>query len=128
LIVLDTHAWFWWAVGDARLSPVARAALRRERDVRIPAIVCWELLLLAERDRIRLDRPKDLWVRHALSAPTTSLEPLSAEIALQAVGYHAALGGDPVDCMVAATGRVLGAPIVTRDHRIAELPGVRTIW
>lgn len=128
MIVLDTHAWFWWLSADRQLSGRAHRAIARDGDIRIPALVCWEVMLLADRQRTRLDKPCLEWVRLALRQDRTSLEPVSIEIAAQAVGYHAALGGDPVDCMVAATARVLDAPLVTRDERIAALPGVRAIW
>jgi predicted nucleic acid-binding protein len=50
------------------------------------------------------------------------------DVALQAVAYHNALGGDPVDCMVAARARWLNAPVVTGDQRITGLAGIPAIW
>lgn len=44
--VVDTHTWVWWVSDDPRLSAGARAELDGSDDVRVPAIVCWEIALL----------------------------------------------------------------------------------
>jgi PIN domain nuclease of toxin-antitoxin system len=36
--------------------------------------------------------------------------------------------GDPADRLIAATARVEGVPLVTRDSRLRVSPAVRTVW
>jgi PIN domain nuclease of toxin-antitoxin system len=38
------------------------------------------------------------------------------------------LDGDPVDQIIVATARSLGAPVVTADRRVLEYRHVPTIW
>ncbi|AFQ50039.1 twitching motility protein PilT [Burkholderia cepacia GG4] len=39
-----------------------------------------------------------------------------------------AFHNDPADCMIVATARRLGAPLVTRDERIRAYAHVKTLW
>ena len=49
MIVLDTHAWIWWASDPARLGRRARAALEAADRVGVPAVCCFEVAAAAAR-------------------------------------------------------------------------------
>jgi PIN domain nuclease of toxin-antitoxin system len=58
--LLDTHIWFWYLIGSARLPAGLRYALDHARDhCWLSPISVWELGMLAARGRIRLDTPCD---------------------------------------------------------------------
>lgn len=129
MIVLDTHAWVWWVSEPDRLSARARAAIDYARTIGVSPVSAWEIATKAARGRLRLDRDVRVWVAQALARPRVELAALTAEIAVAAGrlgddGFH----GDPADRMIAATAIALGAELVTRDERIREHPGVRTLW
>jgi len=53
-------------------------------------------------------------------APGLSLEPLSPTIAIESCHLPAGFRSDPVDHMIVATARVIGATLMTRDQRILD--------
>lgn len=128
MIVLDTSAWLWWTTGSSRLAGEAGRAIRRASRVVVPAICCWEVALLVDQGRIRLDRTSVAWLRAALAQPRVELAPLTADVAAQAVLFRRLAGGDPADDLVAATAWTLGAPLATSDARLRAIPGLKTVW
>lgn len=100
MILLDTHAWLWWV---------------------------WELAMLVETGRLRLDRDVAKWVRDALSRPTIRIVDLTPEIAVPAArlaGFH----GDPADRLIAATALALNCVLVTKDRKLRAYRPLRTVW
>lgn len=127
MIVLDTHAWFWWAVESLKLSAPASAALAREDEIGVSPVSCWELAMLVEKGRLRLDRDVAKWIRDALSNPAIRVVELTPEIAVAAARlprFH----GDPADRMIAATALALDCAVVTKDSKLRAYPPLRTIW
>jgi len=127
VIVLDTHAWIWLASDPQRLGRAGRSALRRERSRGVAAISCWEVATLAARGRITLDRDPVAWMEDSLQAERLELLPLTPAVAAASAAlkdFH----GDPADRLIVATALTHGATLLTRDERIRELAGVRTVW
>jgi PIN domain nuclease of toxin-antitoxin system len=129
LIVLDTHAWLWWAAEPQRLSPSAREAIDGAERFGIATISCWEIAMLAESGRIELDRPVGNWVEQALAHKRLKPLPLTGAVAVEA----ALLGregfvGDPADRLIYATARGCGGRLVTRDRALRAFDSRNTIW
>jgi PIN domain nuclease of toxin-antitoxin system len=129
VVVLDTHAWLWWAAAEQELSEVARSTIAGADSVGVSSISGWEVVMLAARRRIEMDEPPEVWVRRALALERVAEIPVDAEIAMQAArlereGFHR----DPVDMIVYATARLLDAPLVTKDRRIRAFEGAVTVW
>ena len=121
VLLLDTHVWLWLVGGAEPLKrPVLSAvegAARRGR-IRVSAISAWEVAMLEAKGRIRLSKDCLAWVQEALSAPGTSLVPLTPEIAVESSRLPGEFHGDPADRILVATARLLGATLLTRDERI----------
>jgi PIN domain nuclease of toxin-antitoxin system len=121
VLLLDTHVWLWLVGGAEPLKrPVLSAvegAARRGR-IRVSAISVWEVAMLDVKGRIRLSKDCLAWVQEALSAPGTSLVPLTPEIAVESSRLPGEFHGDPADRILVATARLLGATLLTRDERI----------
>lgn len=121
LLLLDTHTWLWLVGGAEPLKrPVLSAvegAARRGR-IRVSAISVWEVAMLQAKGRIRLAKDCLAWVQEALSAPGTSLVPLTPEIAVESSRLPGEFHGDPADRILVATARLLDATLLTRDERI----------
>ena len=127
MIVLDTHAWVWWEGEVGRLSPAALRMLERAPSLGVPAICTLEFARLADRGRVRSDRAPLAWLREALSQQRTHLLPLTPEIAVRSLTISDAIR-DPADRLIAATALEHACPLVTKDERLATVPGLEIVW
>jgi PIN domain nuclease of toxin-antitoxin system len=128
VIVLDTHAWIWWATESRKLSKKAARRIRGASALGVSAISVWEVATLVARGRLRLDRDVEEWVGQALSLPQVELLPLSAVVAIRSTQLGSGFHSDPADQIIVATALVLDAPIVTSDQRIQSFEHVGWIW
>ncbi len=129
MVVLDTHAWIWWADDPARLSRAARDAITEADPIGVSAISCWEVGMLALGGRITLDRDVSRWVRQALGQPGVVALPIGAKVALDAALLEReGFVGDPADRLIYATARDTGAVLVTRDERLRAYDPRGTLW
>jgi len=128
VIVLDTHAFVWWAAKSSKLSAVARRSVDASARRGIPAISLWEIAMLAERRRLVLDRDVQDWLSDALALDGVELLPLTTDIAVRSTRLGRGAPADPADQIIVATALVHGAPLVTRDERIRGFGGVTTLW
>jgi PIN domain nuclease of toxin-antitoxin system len=129
VILLDTHAWIWWAAETPRrLSARARRAIADSPSVGVSAISTWEIAMLVSKGRLELDRDVLVWIRQALALPRVTLVPLTPEIAVRSTRLGDGFQGNPADRILVATARELGAALVTRDETLRRAEGVRTVW
>jgi PIN domain nuclease of toxin-antitoxin system len=124
LLLLDTHCWLWAQLGLAdRFSRRSLSAIRRAESggrLRVSVISIWELGMLEQRGRISLPMDVRTWVREAFTKPGLLLAPLTPEIALESSHLPGDLHGDPADRILAASARILGATLLTKDQRLIE--------
>jgi PIN domain nuclease of toxin-antitoxin system len=125
LLLLDTHVWLWLAAGTELSADIreAIAVAASNGCLRVAAISIWEIALLASRRRITLGKPTPEWFNEALAAPGLAIEPLSPEIAVESYALPDPFHNDPADRMIAATARVTGAVLMTRDRQILDFAG-----
>lgn len=128
MILLDTHAWIWWATSSRKLSKKAGKAIRAAKKVAISAISCWEVAMLVSKGRLVLDRDVEVWLDLALKLPRVQLIPLSPRIAVSSTRLKEGVLADPADRIIVATALEYGCKIVSRDKRIRGYPHVRVIW
>ncbi len=128
MIVLDTHAWLWWASQASALSRKAEREIRAAKRIGVSAVSCLEVAVAEARGRIELDRPALLWLEEALSLPRVELLPLTPAVAVRASRLDRDFSGDPADRVIVATALLESARLVTRDSRIREHPVVETVW
>jgi PIN domain nuclease of toxin-antitoxin system len=127
VIVLDTHAWIWWATRDGRLSRRAQREIDGADACGVSPVSCYEVARLSKRGRIRFDRDVETWIRQALTQPHVVLLDVTPEICTTAA-MLADFHGDPFDRILAATALEHDAAIVTKDTRIRSSGAVRCIW
>ncbi|MBI3466360.1 MAG: type II toxin-antitoxin system VapC family toxin [Planctomycetes bacterium] len=128
MIILDTHAWIWWADAPSKLSSKARAAMEGGTDIGIAAISCWELAMLVARGRLQLDRDVLVWIRDSLALPKVRLFPLSPEVAVLAAGLGRDFPGDPADRLIVSTALVHNAKLISKDQRIRSFKQASAVW
>ncbi len=126
MIVLDTHVLVWWTADPAQLSGPADRALSTADRIGVPAIVFWEVAILARRKRIDLGARIDEWVRDVLSI--RRIEPLHLTPVIAIEAESLAMHADPADRFIVATARHYGADLVTKDRSLRALDLVPTLW
>jgi PIN domain nuclease of toxin-antitoxin system len=116
--LLDTHVWLWsLAVPDKLSRRVRKLLTQTKHEGWLSPISVWEVLVLAERGRVRLDDEPRRWIREALARTPLNEAPLGHEVALRS--REVALPhDDPADRFLVATALVYELTFVTADERI----------
>lgn len=127
MILLDTHAWLWWAGDHAKLPPRLRRRLGAEPALAISAVSCWEAAMLVQHGRLRLAPDARTGIRDACAIPNLRVVPVTESIAIEA-GLLRDFHGDPADRIIVATALELRVPLATRDDRIRASGRVETVW
>jgi PIN domain nuclease of toxin-antitoxin system len=124
LLLLDTHVWIWFALGDAErlAAPVRKkiVAATHGGKLAVSAISVWEIGMLEAKGRIVLGMPCEKWVATALALPGLRLIGLEPEIAVASSRLPGEMHGDPADRILAATARERDAVLATADERLVE--------
>lgn len=128
-LLLDTHVWIWNFASPASLSPLAREALRDPSNLlHLSPISVWEVLMLARKGRIQLDREPQAWVTAALALTPAVQLPITYEVSARSHDLPGYAHPDPADRLVVATAVVHQLTIITVDQSITDWPGVPTLW
>ena len=62
-LLLDTHIWVWYLLGDSRLSTTLPQAIADEKnELWLSSISLWETHLLAEKGRLILEPSPEQWI------------------------------------------------------------------
>ena len=117
VVVLDTHAVLWWQAESDRLSRTARQRIENASTRLVSPVSFWEIAMMIEKGRVRLDRPTPAWVNDFLATDRVAVAELTPAVAVQAAeltGFH----GDPADRIIVASAISAGVPLVTKDAQI----------
>ena len=128
--LLDTHVLIWWLNDPTQLSAAQREVLNSvgpQSPILVSDISLWEVAMLHSLGRIRLAIPLREWLDKATAAPLVQRQGISPAIAAELAALPASFHHDPADRILVATARVLGATLLTRDHRIADSELARTL-
>jgi PIN domain nuclease of toxin-antitoxin system len=82
-LLLDTHIWLWYLLGDERLSTNLQTIIAEETtELWLSPISIWETLILAEKGRISLQPDAVAWIDLALQTLDFREAPLVYQIAI----------------------------------------------
>ncbi len=132
--LLDTHAWLWGVLGEAKLGPRARRAVASAAErtqIGLAAISLKEAAWLLAHHRIVLSTPAGGWpdwLRDAASAPGLEVLPLTVEVAIASEQLPASFPKDPADRLIVATARLHGLTLITADDALRAQAHVPTLW
>jgi PIN domain nuclease of toxin-antitoxin system len=122
MILLDSHVWYWWIVGEhQRLTPSWVDAIDQAAAVGVSPVSCSELALAWRRGRLELPLPVDQWFGRALSGSGIELVPFTDRIAFRAVAL-ADVHRDPFDRIIIATALELDAQLISADTQFGRYP------
>lgn len=122
MLLLDTHALIWIAEGDRRRvgrrarALVAKAAARDA--LRVAAVSLFEVVALHVAGRLRLDRPVQQWLDDVFAMSGVRVAEIGRAVAVDAGFVTRDALADPVDRLVAAAARHLGATLLTADEAV----------
>lgn len=128
LLLLDTHAFFWWCVGSDLLSNTTHAELLDSNNtVYVSAVTRWE---------IGLKEPKGKWPEAgALLSGYEALVESYKFIHLPITATHISemfkfplSHKDPFDRLLMAQAVTEDLLLVTRDQKIKQILGGRVFW
>ncbi len=126
-VLLDTHAFLWWALDDSRLSERAREIIGEgENDVLFSVASGWEIAIKSRLGRLRVPDDFERFMTDQLQLNDFRVLPVELAHALHVRSlpdHHR----DPFDRMLVAQSRIEGLPIVGRDKRL-EPYGVELLW
>ena len=123
-LLLDTHIWLWSRGQPDKLTPrVARELTRADNELWLSPISLWEVGLLVEKGRLRLDPDLEEWIAAAMRRVSVREAPVTFEVAAETARLGFA-HRDPADRFLAATARVFDLTLVTADQRLIDAPGL----
>lgn len=126
-LLLDTHIWLWYLLGDPRLSPNLQTVIADEtNELWLSPISIWEALILAEKGRISLQPNPVTWIDSALQALEIHEAPLIRQIAILSRQIQLP-HQDPADRFIAATAVYHNALLATVDSNLTNLSWLPTL-
>jgi len=125
-LLLDTHTWLWWVLGDSALSPAARAYIAKGSEVLVSAASAWEMAIKVGLGRLpaAMDLVTDFEAE--LSKDQFQLLTITAAHGIRA-GLLPGSHKDPFDRMLIAQAQAENLAIVSSDA-IFDRYGVRRVW
>ena len=120
-LLLDTHVWLWTLTDPDRLGRRARSVVARATsELWLSPISVWELLVLAERGRVKLDEEPGRWAREALERSPVREAALTHEVAVRSREI-APSHPDPADRFIVATALAFELTLLTADEALLDL-------
>jgi len=131
VILLDTHAWLWLCLEPRRLSGAAATAIREaltSGGLAIASISLWELAMMVALGRVVPRGTSEAWIRELCERARVAIKEITPAIASVSTQFPDDFPADPADRLIAATARVEGLLVVTRDSKLRASRLIRTIW
>ena len=122
-ILLDTCAAIW-LMGGEPLTPASRKAVLSAGaghvGVYVSPITAWEIGTSMAKQRLQLTLSPEVWFERLLAMPGVRLAALTPQILLASTALPGLPPADPADRIIAATARIQGHVVVTRDKKLLD--------
>lgn len=126
-LLLDTHAWLWFVLGNDSLSPTARALIEDPANEKLvsPASY-WESAIKISLGKYALPQPFEQFVSRAIEGQGFNILPVlpSHTAALCSMPFH---HRDPFDRLLVPQSLVERMPIVGND-KVLDAYGIQRLW
>jgi PIN domain nuclease of toxin-antitoxin system len=118
--LLDTHILLWSLLEPEHLSGrVAEELNDLANELWLSPMTTWEVIILAEKGRIRLDRDPVSWMENVLATLPFRQAALNHSVATQSRTIQLP-HQDPADRFIAASAVVYDLTLVTSDQYLIE--------
>lgn len=126
-ILLDTHIWLWYLLGNPKLSSALQTQISNQNNqLWLSPISIWETLILAEKRKISLVDPPEQWVITALTTLEVQEASLNYAIAIRSRTINLP-HQDPADRFIAATALHYDLTLATVDKNLVTSAQIPTI-
>ncbi|WP_407050382.1 type II toxin-antitoxin system VapC family toxin [Methyloraptor flagellatus] len=125
-LLLDTHAFLWWMVGDDKLSMAAAEAIRSATVVHVSAATAWEIATKARLGKLHGFGHIAADLTGSLLAHGFPPRPISFEAGTLA-GTLAHDHRDPFDRMLIAQAKIDRLQLVSNE-RLFDTFSVERLW
>ena len=126
-LLLDTHIWLWYLLGNDRLSVELKAVIADPlTELLLSPISIWETIILAEKERISLRPDVSSWINLSLKNLETREAVLNNEIAILSRQIELP-HQDPADRFIAATAIFYELTLATVDRNLLNYSLLQTI-
>jgi PIN domain nuclease of toxin-antitoxin system len=126
-LLLDTHAWLWFVLGDSSLSKTARELIADAGNEKLlsPASY-WETAIKISIGKYELARPYGEFLEHAVEDQGIRLLPVlpAHAVVVSSLPFH---HRDPFDRLMVAQALVEGVAMVSDDAAL-DAYGIRRLW
>jgi len=126
-LLLDTHAFIWWATEPEKLSPQARAHCEDDNNNLLLSVdSVWEMQIKLQLGKLKLDDPLRAFIEYQQQADDLRILPIDIEhvFALDNLPLH---HKDPFDRIIVAQANVEELFVVSKDEIFSAYP-VKLIW
>jgi PIN domain nuclease of toxin-antitoxin system len=123
LIILDTHVILWSGLEPEELSKEIRQKIslaQEENRLAICSISLWEIAMLTFKKRINIYQPVKDFLKTISDIEGLTIKDISPEIAAESAALIDNFHGDPADRIIAATAKIYGATLLTRDKKLLD--------
>lgn len=124
MILLDTHVWIWWLLGEGPLSENERETLNEHAskgEIAISAASIWEAERLYKKGIINLEPDFNTWVNLATQKGVCTVIPITKEVIIAQQKLSENFPDDPADKLIVATALLKEYPLATKDRTLQEL-------
>lgn len=84
--------------------------------------------MMISTGKVEIKLPLDQWLDQAVNKAGLEVYDLNPKIAAESCCLPGKFHKDPADRIIAATARINGLALVTKDRKILNYPYVETIW
>jgi PIN domain nuclease of toxin-antitoxin system len=120
-VLLDTCAALW-LVGEEFMSDLSVAAMRAAYEASVGIYVspftAWEIGTLVAKGRMQFAVSPEVWFETLLNLHGVRLAELTPRILLASTTLPGTPPSDPADRIIAATARICGYVVITRDRKL----------
>lgn len=126
-VLLDTHAFLWFVLGDEKLSSNARRSIEDPGNEKLVSPASsWEIAIKISLNKYTLSQPYEVFMQKGIAGNSFIILPIELQhtVALTTLPFH---HRDPFDRLIIAQAMVESIPVISGDAAFAAYP-VTCIW
>ncbi|MEM6597543.1 MAG: type II toxin-antitoxin system VapC family toxin [Cyanobacteria bacterium P01_D01_bin.36] len=124
-LLLDTHIWLWYSLGDERLpEEMMRAIASPSNTLYISPMSLWETVLLTEKGKLNLPPDPYIWIDFNLKMLGAQEVPINRAVATLSRQLFCP-SQNMVDRLIAATAVHYDLTLLTVDPGLMDTPSLQ---